>query len=180
MKLLPRLAFVLAISTTFASTMTMTNPATAATPAPIDFQSHYLSSAEDKLAIERLLNSYTTAVSTGDGKTFATLLLDEQVPFMAVRGVADIASNDAAPDTRRYADFYQGVFASGRKLEQAFFNIKISQDGALAQVSLDFITREAGTQKGGFGWKLLHLLKVNGKWKIASEFYTVRALPTAQ
>ncbi|MBC3916947.1 hypothetical protein H8L32_05615 [Undibacterium sp. CY18W] len=162
---------------TLASSMTMASVAAASLPSPVDFQSHYLSTAEDKLAIEHLLNSYTTSVSNGDGKTFATLLLDEKVPFMAVRGVPDIVNKGDALDTRRYADFREGVFGSGRKLEQAFFNVKINQDGALAQVSLDFITKEAGTQKGGFGWKLLHLLKVNGHWKIASEFYTVRALP---
>lgn len=178
MNLIPRVAFTFILTLTIASTMTMTNPATAAVPSPVDFQSHYLSSAEDKQAIARLLNSYTTSVSTGDGKTFATLLLDEQVPFMAVRGVADIANTGASIDTRRYADFRQGVFSSGRKLEQAFYNVDIKQDGALAQVSLDFVTKEAGTQKGGFGWKLLHLLKINGHWKIASEFYTVRALPS--
>ncbi|MFZ6731901.1 hypothetical protein ACO0LG_08260 [Undibacterium sp. Ji42W] len=176
MKQFPRVVPVFILTITIASTITMTSPATAAIPSPVDFQSHYLNSAEDKQAIARLLNSYTISVSMGDGKTFATLLLDEQVPFMAVRGVADIATGDTI-DTRRYADFRQGVFSSGRKLEQAFYNVDIKQDGALAQVSLDFVTKETGTQKGGFGWKLLHLLKVNGNWKIASEFYTVRALP---
>ncbi|MFZ6657178.1 nuclear transport factor 2 family protein [Undibacterium sp. TJN19] len=155
----------------------MSYPATATVSSHIDFQSHYVGSAEDKLAIERLLSAYTTSVSTGDGKTFATLLLDDKVPFMAVRGVPDIVNNSDTLDTRRYADFRESVFGSGRKLEQAFFNVKINQDGALAQVSLDFITKEAGTQKGGFGWKLLQLLKTNGHWKIASEFYTVRPLP---
>lgn len=155
----------------------MNNPAAATIPSSIDFQSHYLSSAEDKLAIEGLLTIYTTSVSTGDAKTFASLLLDDKVPFMAVRGMPDIVNTGDTLDTRRYTDFYQSVFASGRQLEQTFFNVKINQDIALAQVSVDFVTREAGTQKGGFGWKLLHLLKVNGNWKIASEFYTVRPLP---
>ncbi|WP_162042934.1 hypothetical protein [Undibacterium sp. YM2] len=176
MKLIPRVAFTFILTLTIASTMT--NPAAAAVPSSVDFQSHYFNSAEDKQAIARLLNSYTTSVSTGDGKTFATLLLDAQVPFMAVRGVADIANTGASIDTRRYADFHQGVFGSGRKLEQDFYNVDIKQDGALAQVSLDFVTKEAGTQKGGFGWKLLHLLKINGHRRIASEFYTVRALPS--
>jgi hypothetical protein len=31
-----------------------------------------------------------------------------------------------------------------------------------------------------FGWKSLQLLKSQGRWKIASEIYTVRDLPTQQ
>ncbi len=35
----------------------------------------------------------------------------------------------------------------------------------------------AGTDKGGYGWKTLELLKVAGGWRIASEFHTAYGLP---
>lgn len=162
---------------TIASTMNMASVAAATLPSAVDFLSHYHTSTEDTQAILRLLNQYTTSVSNGDKDTFANLLLDDNVPFMAVRGVTNIVADSGVLDTRRYTDFRESVFSSGKKLEQAFFNVKVNQDGALAQVSLDFVTKQSGTQTGGFGWKLLHLLKINGHWKIASEFYTVRPLP---
>ena len=48
--------------------------------------------------------------------------------------------------------------------------MKISQDGVLADVSLVFINTTANGSS--WGWKTLQLLKVNGQWKIASEFFT--------
>ena len=58
--------------------------------------------------------------------------------------------------------------------------MRILQDGALAQVSLDFVTVAAGTDQGGYGWKTLELLKVAGTWRIASEFFTAYGLPAAK
>jgi len=55
----------------------------------------------------------------------------------------------------------------------------IEQDGVLAQASLDFVTRVTGSKQGGYGFKTLTLVKVQGHWKIASEFYTAFSLPEA-
>lgn len=85
----------------------------------------------------------------------------------------------ATLDTCRYGDFRQGVFASDRKLDQHFFNVHIEQDGAVAQASVDFVTRLAGTQTGSYGWKTIQLLRIRGEWKIASEFYTAYAPPVS-
>jgi len=80
-------------------------------------------------------------------------------------------------DTRRYAGFRKTVFASGVRYTQQFYNIHIERDGGLAQVSLDFVTKNAKSGRGGYGWKILQLIKVQGQWKIASELYTARSLP---
>lgn len=69
------------------------------------------------------------------------------------------------------------AFASGTRYEQHFYNVEIKQDGPLAQVSLDFVIKEIGTQAGGYGRQTLQLLKVQGQWKIASEIYTAYPLP---
>lgn len=148
----------------------------AAQEAP-SFLSDHHSSPEDKQAIEQVLASYTSSVSSGDEKTFAALLLNEQIPFMATYSLDDSNAGGKPLDTRRYEDFRQAVFASGKKYEQHFYNVRIEQDGKLAQASLDFVTKEANSQKGGYGWKVIQLLKVNGAWKIASEFYTAYSLP---
>ena len=60
---------------------------------------------------------------------------------------------------------------SGKRYKQRFSNVKIEQVGLLAQVSLDYETALQEEDFSGKGWKVLHLLKVGGHWKIASEFY---------
>ena len=155
----------------------LATPATAVPPAPVAFAGRHEAAAEDRAAIERLLDAYRAAVKAGDEAGFAALLLDERVPFLSVDAVrlGQAAARDV--DDQRYADFRHAVFGSGKHYEQRFDNVRIQQDGALAQVSLDFVTVAAGTQQGGYGWKTLELLKVAGGWRIASEFYTAYGLP---
>ena len=155
----------------------MASVAHAVPPPPAEFAGHHEATAEDRAAIERLLDAYRAAVKNGDEAGFAALLLNERVPFLTVKA-ADLGKVRARDvDDQRYPDFRAAVFGSGKHYEQRFDNIRILQDGALAQVSLDFVTVAAGTDKGGYGWKTLELLKVAGGWRIAGEFYTAYGLP---
>ncbi len=151
--------------------------AIAVPPAPAAFAGHHEAAAEDRAAIEHLLDAYRAAVKNGDEAGFAALLLNERVPFLTVEaaGLGKVPARDV--DVQRYPDFRHAVFGSAGHYEQRFDNVRILQDGALAQVSLDFVTVAAGTDQGGYGWKTLELLKVAGGWRIASEFYTAYALP---
>ena len=153
--------------------------ALAVPPPPAAFASH-VATPEDDVAIRHLLDAYRAAVKAGDEAAFASLLLNERVPFLAVRpGVLGNAKADGV-DQQRYADFRQAIFGSAQRYEQRFDNVRILQDGALAQVSLDFVTVNAGTDNGGYGWKTIELLKVGGRWRIASEFFTGYPLPAMQ
>ena len=145
-----------------------------ATPA---FLSQHETSADDVAAIRTLLTTYTTSVTNHDEAAFEALLLNDQVPFSSTSSLVGARANTPQPDTRRYSDFRKAVFADGARYTQQFYNVHIEQDGVLAQVSLDFVTKDAVTGRGGYGWKTLQLLKVQGHWKIASEFYTGRSLP---
>jgi hypothetical protein len=128
------------------------------------------SSNADRQAIETLLASYTRCVTEHDEAGFEALLLDKQIPFSSVEVLKD---SDAAKDLRHYEDFRKAVFASGMRLRQKFYNIHIEQRGALAQVSLDFVTEQvSGNGKSSTGWKLLQLVRIGDHWKIASELYT--------
>ena len=151
--------------------------AMAVPPPPVAFAGH-ATTAEDDAAIRHLLDAYRAAVKTGDQAAFSALLLDEHVPFLAVQTGALAKANAEGVDTRHYADFRAAIFGSAQRYEQRFDNVRILQDGALAQVSLDFVTVDAGTDRGGYGWKTLELLKVAGGWRIASEFYTAYPLPS--
>lgn len=131
----------------------------------------------EKASIEKILSVYTTSLSKGDEAAFASIFLNERVPFSSTEELKLADADPAHLQTSRYAAFKRAVFESGRHFEQHFYNVRIEQDGALAQVSLDFVTTNAGIREGAYGWKSLTLLKVSGQWKIASELYTVYSLP---
>ncbi len=154
-------------------------PAVRAADLPAGFGSNEPGPA-DRKAIETLLQTYQTAVSTRNEAAFTSLLLNDQVPFA---GTSELVGPHASRplDTRHFADFRQGVFGNGRPFTQTFHNIHILQDGPLGQVSLDFVNKDkAGHGGWGWGWKIIQLLKVDGQWKIASEFYTGHPLfPTS-
>ena len=154
--------------------------AIAVPPPPAAFAGRHEADAGDRAAIGRLLDAYRAAVKDGDEARFAALLLNDRVPFLTVEANALAKAQAKDVDARRYADFRSAVFGSARHYEQRFDNVRILQDGALAQVSLDFVTVAAGTDQGGYGWKTLELLKVAGTWRIASEFYTAYGLPAGK
>lgn len=141
-------------------------------PPPASFTGHHEAQTEDAAAITRLLDAYRAAVKAGDQAAFAALLLNERVPFLGVQARALDKLEPERLDVQRYADFRSAIFGTRQRYEQRFDNVRILQDGALAQVSLDFVTVDAGTDDGGYGWKTIELLKVGGSWRIASEFYT--------
>ena len=133
----------------------------------------------DTLSINELLDTYTRSVSTGNRAQFEQLLLDEKIPFFGLPGHLPHSFVPGLASVQNYAGFRKAIFESGVHYAQTFSNVKIEQDGDLAQVSLDFETRRVASGGGGRGWKTLQLLKVDGRWKIASEFYTGYALAPA-
>jgi hypothetical protein len=157
------LAF-LALSVTSMQTHAETPPAAG---------SHHVSTTVDRAAIAAVLDRYTQCVTTGDEAGFRALLLDDDIPFSAV-SPASTARDVTSTSVRRYVDFRDAVFRSGQHFRQSFSNVRIEQDGPLAQASLDFVTRRG--DDGSVGWKVLQLVKTADGWKIASEFFTVRKL----
>lgn len=154
-----------------------TAPVLAETEAPA-YLSQHLTNATDEAAIRAVLSTYTSAVSTHDQKAFEALLLNDQVPFSSTSSAVGPKADPNAIETRRYSEFRKAIFESGVRYSQQFYNVRIEQDGPLALASLDFVTREADSGRGGYGFKTIQFLKVQGQWKIASEFYTGRALPS--
>jgi len=150
--------------------------ATMAQEAPA-FLSQHETSAEDRQAIGKLLETYTTSLTNGDKAAFEALLLNDQVPFSGDFELAGPGIGAKGIETRHYSNYRKSVFESGKRYTQHFYNVHIDQDGTLAQVSLDFITQETKTGGGSYGWKTLQLVKIQGQWKIASEFFTAKALP---
>jgi hypothetical protein len=153
-----------------------TAPNAMAEDAP-SYVGRHASSPEDHRAIEAVLSTYAHSVSTGNQAAFEALLLDVGIPFSSTNELVGPRADPEHLDTRRYPRFREAVFGSGKHYTQQFYNVHIEQDGVLAQASLDFVTREKGSSGGGYGFKTLQLVKVQGHWKIASEFYTAQSLP---
>lgn len=143
-----------------------------AEPLPAGLSRH-ATTEQDRQAIAAVLDRYTRCVSTGDEAGFRALLVDDDIPFSTIP--ADGTASDASTARlRRFAGFRDAVFRTGRKYRQTFHNVRIEQDGALAQASVDFVTRRDGG--GSYGWKVLQLVRTASGWKIASEFFTIRDL----
>jgi hypothetical protein len=141
---------------------------TSAAPAGADaIPASFESRGADRAAIETVLHTYTVAVSTKNEALFQSLLLNTAIPFSAVAPA--IRAKGAEGGARNYESFRRGVF-QGPSFAQRFQDVHIEQDGPLAEVSLVFVNTSA--QGEDWGWKTLQLLKVDGQWKIASEFYT--------
>jgi hypothetical protein len=143
----------------------MPNTSAASSSILASIPTHFDSQGDDRVAIEAQLATYTHAVSTKNQKLFETLLLDKTIPFSGVPATGLV--NGA--QTSNYETFRKGVF-EGTPFVQTFKDIRIEQDGNLANVRLVFINKKP--QGESWGWKTLQLLKVDGVWKIASEFYT--------
>ncbi|RZI56265.1 MAG: hypothetical protein EOP37_24965 [Rubrivivax sp.] len=126
-------------------------------------------STEDLALIQQLLAQYTGSVTDGDARRFESQLLDLTIPFSGVG--KDFGASAGLANVQNYEGFRQAIFGSGKRYKQRFSNVKIEQVGLLAQVSLDYETALQDEAYSGKGWKVLHLLKVGGHWKIASEFY---------
>jgi len=140
---------------------------------PTDMNLDTFPTSEDLPLIQALLNTYTHSLNTGDRQAFEAQLLDTNIPFFGLPGhlPTDFAGDLSA--VQNYPAFRRVVFESNDKFAQTFSNVRIDQNGDLAQVSLNFLTQRLPDGGAGVGWKVLHLLKVRGQWKIASEFYTV-------
>jgi len=141
------------------------------------YLSRHKTDLEDQQAIRELLKTSTTAVTNGDKAAFESLLLNTDVPFSSMSDLANQHTAAQEVSASQYGKFRQAIFDSGVRFNQQFYNVHIEQDGDLAQVSLDFVTKETNSGQGGYGWKTLQLLKIKGRWKIASEFYTGYPLP---
>lgn len=126
---------------------------------------------EDK-KIRALLENYTQSVTQGDRARFESQLLDTDIPFSGVSSGEGGLNGASLKTIQDYRGFRRAIFDGGEKFRQRFSNIHIEQLGNMAQVSLDYETARQDAAYEGKGWKVLQLIKVDGQWKIASEFFT--------
>jgi len=146
------------IAVTLLLALLMSEASSASQPADI--------SRSDPAAIKVLLATYTRAVSTKDQSLIETLLLNKAIPFSYIPANGVPISDHG---TEKYEVFRKGVF-EGAAFTQRFEDVRILQHGGVADVTLVFVNTT--TKSSTRGWKSMQLLKIDGSWKIASEFFT--------
>ncbi|SFD21432.1 Putative lumazine-binding [Collimonas sp. OK412] len=150
------------------------HPAMAEELPSLNGKTGHMPNEDSRKQIQEVLDNYAKSVTTGDRALFESQLLDEKIPFFGLGEKISPSFKPISQSLQGYAGFRKAVFESGKKYSQKISNIRIEQDGDLAQVSLDFETTLVESGESAQGWKILQLLKVQGRWKIVSELYTVR------
>jgi ketosteroid isomerase-like protein len=131
----------------------------------------------EHLAIERVLETYYTAVTNRDETLFLTTLVNKDIPFFSVGNSDSVEPELTTDKMHNYKGFSQGIFHSEERYRQTFERIQIAQEGALATASLYFTTYRLTTGGTSRGWKTLQLVKIGAEWKIVSEIYTAHRSP---
>ena len=165
-----RCALVIALS----ALLPLGHPATAEDLPSLNGKTAHMPSEDSRKQIQEVLDNYAKGITTGDRALFESQLLDEKIPFFGLGEKLSASFKPISQGLQGYAGFRKAVFESGKKYSQKISNISIEQDGDLAQASLDFETTLVESGESLRGWKTLQLLKVQGRWKIVSELYTVK------
>lgn len=142
----------------------------------------------DRAAIERVVESFRTAIIARDKDRFLGLFLQDNVNWQPVLGddsLARVRSKrpdavkarlDPANNHRAFAD---NVVRSAESSEEVFSNVRIDTDGDLATVTFDYIYLAGGkeTNRGKEAWILV---RTESGWKISSLAYSIHLPPPAQ
>jgi hypothetical protein len=136
--------------------------------------------ADNKKEITDIINQYTQSVIARDSVTFYSLFNDGQVTWSGAikdrsqakeiekRGVKAAGSNYFSAS---YKGFLRSLFRL-KSSEDKFDNIQITEDGAVASVTMDY-SFWADNKMTNWGGKYLGLIKKDGKWKITSVIYSL-------
>jgi hypothetical protein len=134
-------------------------------------------STDAKQEIQRIVDTFQTAIIAKDGKTLSNLFLPKGGAWFTVlsdESYARIkAKEPTAPRFKQgtYTDFVDFVAASKEPVQETFSNVRIDTDGAVASVYFDFVflANHVENNRGSEAW---HLIKTNDGWKISSMIYS--------
>jgi len=135
---------------------------------------------DDKKEIIALINKYSKSVIEKDSITFYGLFNDGTVTWCAAlkersqrkesekKGLESSRSNYFSGS---YKAFMRSLFRY-RSTEDKFDHIRITEDGTIAAVCMDY-SFWADNKMTNWGGKYLTLIKRDGKWKITSVIYSL-------
>jgi ketosteroid isomerase-like protein len=136
--------------------------------------------ADNKKEITDIITKYTQSVIAKDSVTFYSLFNDGPVIWCGAvkdRSQAKETEKRGAKAARSnyfsasYKGFLRALFRY-KSTEDKFDNIRITEDGTVASVTMDYSFWADGRMTN-WGGKYLGLIKRDGKWKITSVIYSV-------
>ncbi|MBB6130613.1 Cif family virulence factor [Mucilaginibacter lappiensis] len=134
----------------------------------------------DRNEITEVINNYGKYVIEKDSTAFYSLFNDGPVTWCAAlkeRSQAREFEKNGIKSARRsyfagsYKAFMRSLFRY-KSTEDKFDNIRITEDGTVASVSMDY-SFWADNKMTNWGGKYLTLIKRDGKWKITSVIYSL-------
>jgi CubicO group peptidase (beta-lactamase class C family) len=143
----------------------------------IDMCNAQVDSFDNKKQIEELLHTFMKCIATKDSNTLYGLFADAPVTWVGVwkptSQSARRAINTAAPAYKvaDYKTWFRNVIKNGSKAE-LFSNPVIAEDGTVGSVTFDY-SFWVNNIKGNWGKESWGLIKLDGKWKIASVLFSM-------
>jgi hypothetical protein len=160
-------------------------PAAAAdVPAAVpSYIGRHVSTPEDQREIAQVIADFQSGIKTKNIRQLASLMLNADIPWASPQPPDRIRKmretfNPNADGLRAggFHDFARFIHDSKVPIEERFYNVKITQDQHVAWVMFDYDFVEDG-KVWNYGIETWQMMKnVDGKWKIASVWWTTNML----
>lgn len=133
----------------------------------------------DKKALQQVLDTFMGSIREKDSTRFFQLFYREPVSWTGVYGertqAARLKKNPSLKENHfrdDYRDFIRGIVTDPDAMEEKFYNIRMTGDGAVATISFDYSFWSNGV-KGNWGHEAWTLIKADGSWKITSLIFSM-------
>lgn len=132
----------------------------------------------DVAAIEKVVEQFKAAIIAHDGKTLASLFLQDHDSWLSVADEAKWAKVKALnPQARKvlpssWKKFSTFIEDAKMPVEERFYNVRIDTNGAVASVwfDFDFLVDGKVTNRGSESWQMV---RAENGWKISSMLYSM-------
>lgn len=145
------------------------------------------SPADGKQEIERIIETFRTAIISKDTARFMGLFLREDITWTGVFTDASVdrfyakRKDPKLPRPPKYfsdspRQFIEGIAKAAGPEEETFSNVRIDTDGDVAQVWFDY-SFVVGDYKQNWGKESWQLVRTEAGWKIAAVVWSMEANP---
>lgn len=144
----------------------------------------YISTPQDTAAIHKVIADFQTALKTKNVHLLSSLMVSNNILFAnparpdvikKIQETTDVTYNGLAP--AGYPGFATMIKQEKGVMEERFYNVRITQDDNTAVVMFDFDFRYDGKIEN-HGLETWQMMKdKDGKWKIASVFWSSKGEP---
>lgn len=133
--------------------------------------------AADVAAIQKVVEQFKAAIVARDGKSLASLFLQDHDSWLSVADEAAWAKakarNPQAPKVFRssWKEFADMIRDADKPVEERFYNVRIDTNGIVASVwfDFDFLVDGKVTNRGSESWQMV---RAEDGWKIGSMLYS--------